>query len=111
MSGAAGGGAGGFGGFGGGGFSMEDIFSQFGDIFGGHFGGGFRSSNGGGGRRVNRGSDIRVRVRLTLAEIANGVTKKLKIKQDRRLRQVRRLGSQGRQFLFDLFDLQRHGAM
>lgn len=39
MSGAAGGGAGGFGGFGGGGFSMEDIFSQFGDIFGGHFGG------------------------------------------------------------------------
>ena len=74
-----GGGAGGFGGFGGGGFSMEDIFSQFGDIFGGHFGGGFRSSNGGGGRRVNRGSDIRVRVRLTLAEIANGVTKKLKI--------------------------------
>uniref|UniRef100_UPI003FEF814A DnaJ C-terminal domain-containing protein n=1 Tax=Alistipes shahii TaxID=328814 RepID=UPI003FEF814A len=79
MSGAAGGGAGGFGGFGGGGFSMEDIFSQFGDIFGGHFGGGFRSSNGGGGRRVNRGSDIRVRVRLTLAEIANGVTKKLKI--------------------------------
>ena len=49
MSGAAGGGAGGFGGFGGGGFSMEDIFSQFGDIFGGHFGGGFRSSNGGGG--------------------------------------------------------------
>ena len=80
MSGAAGGGAGGFGGFSGGGFSMEDIFSQFGDIFGGHFGGGgFRSSNGGGGRRVNRGSDIRVRVRLTLAEIANGVTKKLKI--------------------------------
>ena len=40
MSGAAGGGAGGFGGFSGGGFSMEDIFSQFGDIFGGHFGGG-----------------------------------------------------------------------
>ena len=48
---------------------MEDIFSQFGDIFGGHFGGGFRSSTGG-GRSVNRGSDIRVRVRLTLAEIA-----------------------------------------
>ncbi len=66
MSGAAGG-AGGFGG-GFGGFSMEDIFSQFGDIFGGHFGGG-----------VNRGSDIRVKVKLTLAEIATGVTKKLKI--------------------------------
>ena len=75
VNGAAGGGAGGFGGFGGG-FSMEDIFSQF----GGHFGGGFRSSGGGGGgRRVNRGSDIRVKVRLTLSEIANGVTKKLKI--------------------------------
>ncbi|MBQ8652116.1 MAG: molecular chaperone DnaJ [Alistipes sp.] len=75
MSGAAGG-AGGFGG-GFGGFSMEDIFSQFGDIFGGHFGGGFRSS--GGGRSVNRGSDLRIKVRLTLQEIAEGVTKKLKI--------------------------------
>ncbi|WP_305203983.1 molecular chaperone DnaJ [Alistipes finegoldii] len=74
MSGAAGGG-GGFGGFSGGGFSMEDIFSQFGDHFGG---GGFRSASSG-GRRVNRGSDIRIKVRLTLAEIANGVTKKLKI--------------------------------
>ena len=65
----------GFGGFGGG-FSMEDIFSQFGDIFGGGFG------FGGGGRarqRTNRGSDIRVRVSLTLEEIANGVTKKLKL--------------------------------
>ena len=80
MGGAAGGGAGGFGGFGGGGFSMEDIFSQFGDIFGGHFGGGgFRASSSGGGRRVNRGTDIRIKVRLTLAEIANGTTKKLKI--------------------------------
>lgn len=76
MSGAAGG-AGGFGG-GFGGFSMEDIFSQFGDIFGGHFGGGGFGSSGG-GRRVNRGSDIRVKVKLTLAEIATGVTKKLKI--------------------------------
>ena len=73
MGGAAGGGFGsGFGG----GFSMEDIFSQFGDIFGGHFGG---FSSRGGGRRVNRGSDIRVKVKLTLAEIANGTTKKLKI--------------------------------
>ena len=80
MGGAAGGGAGGFGGFGGGGFSMEDIFSQFVDIFGGHFGGGgFRASSSGGGRRVNRGTDIRIKVRLTLAEIANGTTKKLKI--------------------------------
>ena len=77
MSGAAG--AGGFGGgFGGGGFSMEDIFSQFGDIFGGHFGGGFGGARGG-GRSVNRGSDIRVRIKLTLAEIANGTTKKIKV--------------------------------
>ncbi len=76
MNGAAGGGFGG-GGFGGG-FSMEDIFSQFGDIFGGHFGG-FGGGGRSGGRRVNRGSDIRVKVKLTLAEIANGTTKKLKI--------------------------------
>lgn len=57
---------------------MEDIFSQFGDIFGGHFGG-FGGGGRSGGRRVNRGSDIRVKVKLTLAEIANGTTKKLKI--------------------------------
>ncbi len=78
MSGAAGG-AGGFGGFGGG-FSMEDIFSQFGDIFGGHFGGGFGGARG--GRSVNRGSDIRVRIKLTLAEIVNGTTKKIKVNKD-----------------------------
>lgn len=79
MSGAAGGG------FSSGGFSMEDIFSQFGDIFGGHFGGGFSSfggfgGNGGrGGRNVQRGSDIRIRVKLTLSEIVHGVEKKIKI--------------------------------
>ena len=75
--GGPGGGAGGFGG-GFGGFSMEDIFSQFGDIFGGHFGGGFRSS-GGRGRTVNRGTDLRIKVRLTLKEINEGVTKKIKL--------------------------------
>ena len=72
-------GAGFGGGFGGGGFSMEDIFSQFGDIFGGGFG------FGGGGRarqHTNRGSDIRIRVSLTLEEIANGVTKKLKLNKN-----------------------------
>ena len=74
MSGAAGGGAG-FGGFGGG-FSMEDIFEQFGDIFGGAFGGGRSHSHS---QRVRRGSDIRVTVKLTLQEVAEGVTKKLKI--------------------------------
>ena len=75
-----GGAAGGYGGQGGfGGFSMEDIFSQFGDIFGGHFGGGFSGFGGGGGRRVNRGSDLRITVKLTMAEVASGTTKKLKI--------------------------------
>lgn len=71
-----GGGASGFGGFGGG-MSMEDIFSHFGDIFGGGFGG-----FGGSGRsrqRVNKGSDIRVKVRVTLKDIAHGVEKKIKI--------------------------------
>ena len=70
---------GGGGGFGGGGFSMEDIFSQFGDIFGGHFSGGSYRTSSSGGRRVSRGTDIRVRVKLSLAEIAAGTVKKLKI--------------------------------
>ncbi|NDV68331.1 molecular chaperone DnaJ [Dysgonomonas sp. 25] len=69
------------GGFGGhaGGFSMDDIFSQFGDIFGGHFGGfgGFGQR----GPRVNRGSDLRVKVKLNLSEIAKGVEKKIKVKK------------------------------
>ncbi|MDF9828805.1 molecular chaperone DnaJ [Parabacteroides sp. PF5-6] len=68
----------------GGGMSMDDIFSQFGDIFGGHFGfGGFSGFGGGsrGGRRVNRGSDLRVKVKLNLKEIANGVEKKIKVKK------------------------------
>ena len=71
------------GGFGGG-MSMEDIFSQFGDIFGGRFGGfgGFGGfGSGQRGRRVNRGSDLRVRVKLSLKEILNGVEKKIKIKK------------------------------
>lgn len=72
------GGNGGFGGRGGfgGGMDMEDIFSHFGDIFGGHFGGGGSSR---GGRRVNRGSNLRVKVKLTLEEIATGVEKKIKV--------------------------------
>ena len=60
-----------------GGMNMEDIFSQFGDIFGG-FGGGFGSSRGG-GRRVNRGSNIRIKVKLTLEEIVKGCEKKVKV--------------------------------
>ncbi|MBL4710008.1 MAG: molecular chaperone DnaJ [Flavobacteriales bacterium] len=76
------GGAGGFGG-GGGGMNMDDIFSQFGDIFGGGGGGfgGFGGGGGGRGRRVNRGSNIRVRVKMTLKDIVNGVEKKIKVKK------------------------------
>ncbi len=69
------------GGFGGGGMNMDDIFSQFGDIFGGGFGGGFSGFGGGGGQRRTKGSNLRIRVRLTLEEIANGVEKKVKVKR------------------------------
>lgn len=76
------------GGFGGGGsMNMDDIFSQFGDIFGSAFGGGggggfsgFGGFGGGGQRRV-KGSNLRIRVKLTLDEIANGVEKKVKVKR------------------------------
>ena len=79
------GGASGGGGFNGGGMNMDDIFSHFGDIFGGHFGGGgfggFGGGQRGGGQRVRKGSDLRVKVKLTLAEIAVGVEKKIKVKK------------------------------
>ena len=74
MGGAAGGG------FGGGGMNMDDIFSQFGDIFGG--GRGFGGFGGGGrsrGRRVVKGSNLRIRLSLTLKEVADGVEKKIKV--------------------------------
>lgn len=83
---AATGAGGGYGGFGGGGMNMEDIFSQFGDIFGGGGGGGspFDSFFGGqqqsrGGRRASRGSNLRIKVKLSLEEIAKGVEKKVKV--------------------------------
>jgi len=69
---------------GGGGFNnMDDIFSQFGDIFGSAFGGGggFGGFGGGGGQRRVKGSNLRIKVRLTLEEIANGVEKKVKVKR------------------------------
>lgn len=72
---------GGFGGFNGGSMNMDDIFSMFGDIFGGRAGfGGF----GGGQRRPQqyRGSDLRLKVRLSLNDVANGVTKKFKVRKD-----------------------------
>ncbi|WP_411894675.1 molecular chaperone DnaJ [Winogradskyella sp. A2] len=71
----------GAGGFGGGGMNMDDIFSQFGDIFGGAFGGGFSGFGGGGRQRVVKGSNLRIRVKLSLEEVANGVEKKIKVKR------------------------------
>ena len=69
-------------GFGGAGMTMEDIFSSFGDIFGDAFGG-FGAFGGSrrGGKRVNKGSNLRVKVNLTLQEIANGTEKKIKVKK------------------------------
>ncbi len=71
----------GSGGFSGGNVNMDDIFSQFGDIFGDFFGGG---AAGGGRRRQpggRRGSNLKVRVKLNLQEVAEGVQKKIKIKK------------------------------
>lgn len=73
------GGQSGFGG--GGGMNMDDIFSQFGDVFGGAFGGGgsFGGSRGNGGSRTVRGTNLRVKMKLTLEEISEGVKKKIKV--------------------------------
>src|SRR5690606_10336766 len=77
-------GTGGAGGFSGGSMNMEDIFSQFGDIFGG--GSPFESFFGGGqqrgGRRVARGTNLRIKVKLNLNEIANGAEKKIKVHKE-----------------------------
>ena len=85
-------GMGGAGGFGGQGFDMNDIFSMFGDIFGGHMGGGggfggfsgFGGFGGGGSRgaQKHQGGDLRLKVKLTLEEVAKGTTKKFKVKKD-----------------------------
>ena len=85
-------GMGGAGGFGGQGFDMNDIFSMFGDIFGGHMGGGggfggfsgFGGFGGGGSRgaQKHQGGDLRLKVKLTLEEVAKGATKKFKVKKD-----------------------------
>jgi molecular chaperone DnaJ len=70
----------GFGG-GGGGMTMDDIFSSFGDIFGDAFGGfgAFGGSRRSSGRRVSKGTNLRVKVKLSLQEIANGAEKKIKV--------------------------------
>lgn len=67
------------GGYGGHTMNMDDIFSQFGDVFGGG-GSPFDSFFGGGGRkRQRKGSNLRIKLKLTLEEIANGVEKKIKV--------------------------------
>lgn len=63
----------------GGGMNMDDIFSQFGDIFGNAFGGGGSFGGSRGGDRVVRGTNLRVKMKLTLEEIAQGVKKKIKV--------------------------------
>jgi len=83
---------------GGGGFSMDDIFSQFGDIFGGHFGGssfgGFGNSSRG-GQRINRGSNLRVKVKLNLQEIAKGAEKKIKVRKSAACPHCKGTGAEG----------------
>lgn len=75
------GGAGGFGGFNGQGMNMDDIFSMFGDIFGGRHGfGGFNSAEN--QTRQYRGSDLRLKVKVNLNDVMNGVTKKFKVRKD-----------------------------
>jgi molecular chaperone DnaJ len=73
------------GGFGGGNMNMDDIFSQFGDIFGddifGSFFGGQQRGRGGARARGVRGSNLRVKLKLTYEEIARGVTKNIKVKK------------------------------
>jgi molecular chaperone DnaJ len=66
-------------GFQGQGMTMDDIFSSFGDIFGDAFGGFGAFGGGRRGRRVNKGSNLRVKVKLTLQEIASGTEKKIKV--------------------------------
>ena len=70
------------GGFSGQHMTMDDIFSSFGDIFGGGGFSGFGGFGGGSrGQRVNRGSNLRIKVTLNLSEVANGCEKKLKVKK------------------------------
>ena len=74
-------GAQGFGGFGAS-MNMDDIFSMFGDIFGGRAGFGGFGGGGSRGPKVHRGSDLRLKVKLSLNEVAHGVTKKFKVRKD-----------------------------
>ncbi|MDX1954295.1 MAG: molecular chaperone DnaJ [Chitinophagaceae bacterium] len=74
------------GGHAGGNMNMDDIFSQFGDIFGddifgSFFGGGGGGRSRGGRSRGVRGSNLRIKIKLTYEEIAKGVTKNVKVKK------------------------------
>lgn len=91
MGGAASGGHGGFGG----GMSMDDIFENFGDVFGGFGFGGGGGRSGGRGRRVSRGSNIRIKVSLTLEEIAKGIEKKVKVTKDNKCGTCSGSGAEG----------------
>jgi molecular chaperone DnaJ len=91
------GGGAGNGGYGGS-MNMDDIFQNFGDIFGGHnpfesfFGGGQQR---GGRRYMNRGSNLRIKVKLTLEEIAHGVEKKIKVNKQISCNTCHGSGAQG----------------
>ena len=78
-------GAGGGGGFGGGGMDMNDIFSQFGDVFGEDMFGGFFGGGGSRSRssrsRGQRGSNLRIKLKMNFEEIANGANKQVKVKK------------------------------
>ena len=78
----SGSGNGGFDPFGGAAMNMDDIFSMFGDIFGGRAGFGGFGGSAKRGTQVHRGSDLRLKVRLSLQEIAHGVVKKFKVRKD-----------------------------
>ena len=77
-------GSGGFGGFGGASMDLNDIFNMFGDVFGGRGFSGFGGFSSRGGQRTqqHRGNDLRLKVRLSLKEINEGVTKKFKVRKD-----------------------------
>ena len=78
-------GAGGGGGFSGGGMDMNDIFSQFGDVFGEDMFGGFFGGGGSRSRssrsRGQRGSNLRIKLKMNFEEIANGANKQVKVKK------------------------------
>ena len=88
---ASGGGHGGFGG----GMSMDDIFENFGDVFGGFGFGGGGGRQRGAGRPVSRGSNIRIKVALTLEEIASGIEKKVKVTKDNKCSPCDGSGAEG----------------